>query len=277
MDVPVFPIRQVSIARTLHIRDRLAKRCLDGRWMPSECDQQRLVAALDNMDDRWRLAIIRALTGWSGTCAACQSVLRICWMSTIADLALLCSGGCRLDREFVLAIELKPWGAAPHWSSADLRLFTMALEQGIIRDLGMHLPATSCVAGRRCPTTCLHPVHYRNGGPALPQVVVAAYELGVPVLVLAERDCDATALYRTMEDGIELGPTIVTRSIETVLREVAVSLQPDWNNPSLSGADREAISWAIAGLWARQGWESWLRTTPLVRGLLPVEVAQAIS
>lgn len=277
MDAIIFPIWQIPIARTLHIRDRLANRCLEGRWGLGEPHQQRLVAALDNLEDRWRLAVIRALTGLPGTCEACGNVLRICWMSTIADLALLCMSGCRLDHEFVCAIELKPWLAVPHWSSADLRLFDLALKGSVIKDLGMYRPVSECVAGQRCPPRCLHARHYRNFGPALPQVVVAAVELGVPVVVLAERDCDASTLYRTLKDGFEMGPLITTRSIETVLAEMALAFRPYWTDPSLSTRDREAISSAMAGLWARQSWTPWLRTNPLVRGLLPDWAAEATS
>jgi hypothetical protein len=97
------------------------------------------------------------------------------------------------------------------------------------------------------------------------------------VVVLAERDCDATTLYRTREDSFELGPAITTCSIETFLRAMARAFGPHWSDPGLSYSDRELISWAIAGLWARQSWEPWLRVNALVRGLLPAWAAQATS
>ncbi len=258
--------------RARSARRLVAARCLSDRWDPPEPEQQALIAALDRCTSTVRRIAIESLFDVLGCCCSCGSVLRLGWIATVADFVVHCgSVGCHKRGEPVWLVELKPLFAPAHWSSALRNDFVAAVSSGLIRSIGpasIHLPRPDC-GPRRCEA-CAHPRHHRNGGPALPQVVMAHLVSGAPVRVLSHSGADASTLYRTGVEGarfaIDPGRVSVRRIFDRLVA-LLEALRPLWHR--IPRADQRAIQHAVGAIWARLSWDEWEDIIPLAGPMLP--------
>jgi len=255
---------------------RTEERCVLQLWFALEPDQQTLIAAVDLCDDWIRRIVIENFFDLPGLCRSCDAVRRIHWIPTVADFLIRCNGwDCRSVTPE--SVELKPLRANRHWSSALRDDFLRALDLGVIQEIAgtrLWIPGPHCGPGR-CGG-CPHPLHYRNGGPALPQVVMAylAYESHVRVL-LSSADT-ATTAYKTTASSFTIRPEMVsTRLIEARVIATMSALRPFWDAGAISVADQFRLRHMFGAVWSRLPWVPWEEIGRLRGPMLPPWAALA--
>ncbi len=233
---------------------------------PCEPDQQTLIAAVDRCRDPIRCIIIETFFDVPGICLACGTVRRIHWTPFVVDFLVSCC-----ERSTVEPYEFKPADAPRHWSSALREHFLAALKIDLIRPIAgmeVEIPGPQCGPGR-CGG-CSHARNRRNGGPALPQVVLAYLMYGTPVRVLSPSAADASSLWDTPYFSFAIDPLrVVTLPIHDRLIAMVIALRPLWDAGEVCQEDQILIMHMIGAVWARLPWGPWEEIARLAGPMLP--------
>jgi hypothetical protein len=236
-----------SVVRRVADLEQVFRASASTGWKPQEVKQQSALAMLQHLSDSMRHIAFMSLFDRSA-CGECGEVAQIQQIARGWDLQLWCSTPtCSYFDLSLLNIELKPWGAPPHYSVAGLDVWRRRVsEESLVVVTNMHFPTEQCsISG--CTVDCLHS-SYRSK-PTLPQVIAADPD-GVDKLVLTDLPGDLSKVFGTRGWGYEIHGAEIRHIAEGIVR-LTDALVPFAHDEKADAWDRRLLTLGVTALWVR--------------------------